>query len=105
MSDEADRYRVVWPQSPRQSAGARLAARPETLDGKRIAFVWDNLFHGDRMFGWLEAVIKARFPKAEFVHWKEFGNTHGPNEREVVAALPQRLRELRVDCAISGVGA
>jgi hypothetical protein len=39
-----------------------------------------------------------------FVSWREFGNTHGSEEREVVAALPKRLRELGVDAVISGMG-
>ena len=35
--------------------------------------------------------------------YSEFGNTHGGEEREVVAALPRRFKELRVDAVISGM--
>jgi hypothetical protein len=37
------------------------------------------------------------------VSWREFGNTHGRDEREVVAALPERLKALGVDAVISGM--
>ena len=33
-----------------------------------------------------------------------FGNTHGSDEREVLEALPDKLRELGVDAVISGMG-
>jgi hypothetical protein len=39
-----------------------------------------------------------------FVHWREFGNTHGADERKVLAELPQKLREMKVDAVISGMG-
>ena len=40
----------------------------------------------------------------QFVSYDEFGNTHGGDEREVVAALPAQLKELEVDAVISGMG-
>ena len=36
--------------------------------------------------------------------YKEFGSTHGGDEREVVASLARRFKELEVDAAISGMG-
>jgi hypothetical protein len=38
------------------------------------------------------------------VSYKEFGNTHGGDEREVVASLPRRFKELGVDAVVSGHG-
>lgn len=99
-----EQYEVLWPRGEQRIKKTPLASRPDTLDGKRIAFVWDYLFRGDMVFSWLEDAIKARYPKAEFVHWREFGNTHGPNEREVVAALPERLKATKADVAISAMG-
>jgi hypothetical protein len=34
----------------------------------------------------------------------EFGNTHGTDEREIVAALPQTLKAKGVDAVVSGMG-
>src|ERR1043166_3394833 len=96
-------YEVYWPRSPRQTNAKSLAARVDTLEGKTVAQLWDDLFRGDEVFALLEEGLKARFPGVKFVSWREFGNTHGNNEREIVAALPERFKALGVDAAISGM--
>lgn len=97
-------YEVLWPRTPRQAKRKTLAPRLTTLEGKTIAQLWDYVFRGDEVFEFLEQGLKARFPGVRFVSWREFGSTHGSDEREVVAALPQRLRELGVDAVVSGMG-
>ena len=104
MSSNDGDYEVLWPRSPRQVKRKALAPRLSTLDGKTIAQLWDYVFRGDEVFEFLEQGLKARFPGVRFVSWREFGSTHGSDEREVVAALPQRLRELGVDAVVSGMG-
>ena len=98
-------YEVFWPRTARQVRRKSLAPRLSTLDGKLVAQLWDFLFRGDEVLALLEEGIKARYPNVRFVSWKEFGNTHGSNEREVVQALPGRLRALGVDAVISGIAA
>ena len=102
--NEDGHYEVLWPRSPRQMKVRPLAERPATLDGKTVAQVWDYLFRGDQVFEILEEGLKQRFPSVRFVSWREFGSTAGKKEREVVAALPQRFKELGVDAVISGMG-
>jgi hypothetical protein len=85
--------------------GKRLAARPASLDGKTVAQLWDYLFRGDEAFAILEEGLRERFPGIRFVSWRELGNTHGSDERAVIAALPQRLKELKVDAVISAMAA
>jgi hypothetical protein len=97
-------YEAYWPRSPRQSRIKPLARRPESLAGKKIAFLWDFLFRGDAVFKLLQQELEKRYPGVTFVDWSEFGNTHGTDERAVVAGLPQRFKELGVDAAISGMG-
>ncbi len=97
-------YEVLWPRSPRQQKVRALAKRPDTLNGKTIAQVWDYLFKGDQIFALLEEGLKQRYPDVKFVSWKEFGSSAGKDEREVVAALPKRFKELGVDAVISGMG-
>ncbi len=97
-------YEALWPRSPRQSKVRPLARRLDTLAGKTIAQTWDYVFRGNEVFEFLEEGIKARFPGVRFVSWREFGNTHGDEERKVVAALPARLKELKADAVISGMG-
>ena len=62
------------------------------------------MFRGNEVFAALEEGLKKRYPGIRFVSYKEFGNTHGGEEREVLAALPRRFKELGIDAAISGMG-
>lgn len=97
-------YEVFWPRSSRQMKKKALAPRPSTLEGKTVVQLWDFLFQGDKVFDALEEGLKARYPGLRFVSWREFGNTHGRDERQVLADLPRRLKELGADAAISGMG-
>ena len=104
MSTNDGYYEVLWPRTPRQVKRKSLAPRLATLEGKTIAQLWDFLFRGEEVFALLEEGLKQRFPGVRFISWKEFGNTHGRNEREVLAGLAQRLKELGADAVISGMG-
>jgi hypothetical protein len=96
-------YEAHWPRSPRQQLMRELAPRLDSLEGKTVAQLWDELFKGDVVFDLLEEGLKQRYPGIRFVSWREFGSTHGGNEREVLAKLPERLRELGVDAVVSGM--
>ena len=100
----AKEYAAFWPRSPRQSKIQPFAKRLESLDGKTVAQLWDFLFRGDEVFDLLEEGLKQKYPRVRFVSWREFGNTHGKDERQLVADLPRRFKELGVDAAISGMG-
>jgi len=97
-------YEALWPRSPRQSKLKPLAPRLSTLEGKTVAQLWDYVFRGDEVYEFLEEGLRTRFPGVRFLSWREFGSTHGSDEREVVAALPRRLQELGADAVISGMG-
>ena len=101
--DSKGLYEVVWPCGERQQAQRPLAKRLETLNGKTIAQLWDFLFAGDETFTVLEGKLRAQYPDVKFVSWREFGTTHGVNEKELLASLPQRFKELGVDAAISSM--
>ena len=96
-------YEVLWPRAARQVKRKALAPRLSSLEGKTVAQLWDFIFRGNEVFDALEEGLKARYPGVCFVSWREFGNTHGSDERQVVAAIPQRLKELGVDAVISGM--
>jgi hypothetical protein len=104
MQQSDGHYEVLWPRGARQVKRKSLARRPESLEGKTIAQVWDYLFRGDEVFAALEEGLRQRFPGVRFISWREFGNTHGSDEREIVAALPEKLRALGADAVISGMG-
>lgn len=96
-------YEVFWPRTPRQTERKTLAPRLSTLNGKTVAQLWDFLFRGDVVFELLEKGLRERFPDVRFINWREFGNTHGNDERAILAGLPARLKELGVDAVISGM--
>lgn len=82
----------------------RSAARLDDLDGKRIGFLWDYLFRGDELFPVLEKELSQRYPGIEIVGYEEFGNTHGSDEVERIAALPEVLTARHIDAVVSGMG-
>mgnify|MGYP006290619663 CR=1 FL=1 len=96
-------YEALWPRSPRQQRTRALAPRLDTLNGKVVAQLWDELFKGDIVFTLLEEGLKQRFPDVKFVSWREFGSTHGANEKAALEALPEKLRAHGVDAVLSGM--
>ena len=98
-------YEAVWPKSPRGVHARALAPRLGDLAGKRIGFLWDYMFRGDELFPVIERELQARFSAVEFVGHDAFGNVHGPEEHQVVGAIPSVIAARGVDAVVSGVGA
>lgn len=96
-------YDVVWPSGERRMAVRPLARRLDTLNGKTVAQLWDFLFAGDEIFAALEEELARTYPDVKWVSWREFGSTHAVNEKELLASLPQRFKDLGVDAAISSM--
>lgn len=99
-----DFHRVVWPRGRRIVERLALAPRLPTLDGKRIAFLWDYVFRGDEIFPIVERELQRRFRHLDVVPWSAFGSIYGGDERQTIAALPERLRQLGIDAVVSAVG-
>jgi hypothetical protein len=95
--------RVLWPRGKKTVEVTPIAGRLSTLEGKTIGELWDDLFRGDEIFPMLEKELAARFPGVKFVPYRVFGSTHGADERNVIARLPESLRERGVDAVISGM--
>ncbi len=95
--------RVVWPRGRRTVHARPIAPRLPSLEGRTIGQLWDDLFRGDEIFPILEREIVRRWPGVTFVPYSVFGSTHGSDERRVLAELPARLRELKIDAVISGM--
>lgn len=97
-------YAALWPRAEKTIEPQPLANRLDTLNGKKVAFVWDYMFRGDEIFPLLQAELTKQFPSVTFVSYEEFGSTHGESERQVLAELPDKLKKLGVDAVISGMG-
>lgn len=97
-------YAVVWPRSEKAVEVKPLARRPDSLDGKKVAFLWDYLFRGDEIWTMLQEELPKRYPGMSFVGHEEFGSTHGDEEHRVLAELPGKLKALGIDAVVSGMG-
>lgn len=97
-------YDVVWPRSALGIQAHRTADRLGTLDGARIGFLWDYVFRGDELFPVLERTLQERFPGLEIVGYDIFGNTHGPDEAQVVGEVASIIAARGVDAVVSGIG-
>jgi hypothetical protein len=97
-------YDVVWPKSALGVQRRKNAARLDSLNGKRVAFVWDYLFRGEEIFPVIERELRRRFDGLEVVNYDAFGNLHGPDEHALVNALPDTLTRYRIDAVVSGNG-
>ena len=97
-------FEVLWPSGPSAIPPIEPAPRLPSLAGKRIGFLWDDMFRGDEIFPLLEAQIRALEPGVEFVGHEQFGAIFGGSEHVVLEELPARLRSLEIDAVISGNG-
>ena len=95
-----NRYEALWPRGRKTQGALAYGQRLKDLSGKRIAELWNGAFRGNEIFPFVEQEMKRRYPGIEFVNYKTFGGIHGTQEREVVAALPEKLKEYRCDAAI-----
>lgn len=101
-------YEALWPLAPREAGDVPERERADTLSGRRVAYLWDELFRGPEMFEVITATARERFgDDVTFVGWEEFGDFHASaaEERRVLGRLPELLREHRVDLVVAAVGA
>lgn len=100
----ASDYEVLWPGGPIGVPVVPPAARPSTLRGKKVAFLWDYMFRGEEVFPAVQAGLEAAFGTVSIVGYDTFGSVFGGDEEAVLHALPDRLRDLGVDAVVCGMG-
>ena len=98
-------YEVVWPSGRFVSEQVDLASGVVDLNGKTVCEIWDGVFKGDKMFPIINEELRRKYPDVRIIDCVTMGNSHGTNEREYVADLPNLLREFSADAVISAVGA
>jgi hypothetical protein len=97
-------YAVVWPRSAKAVEIKPLAKRLDAMDGKTIAFLWDDLFRGDEIWPILKQELSGRHAGVTFVDHDVFGSTHGDDEHRVLAELPEKIKSMKIDAVVSGMG-
>ena len=105
MSEQQALYEVVWPLGKSHWDKRDLNPGLGDLNGKTIAEVWDRVFRGEEIFPAIREAVRKKYPGARFIEYDTFGDTHGVNQKQVLADLPEHLRKHKVDAVISGVGA
>ena len=105
MSEREALYEVVWPLGKPHWDTRDLNPGLGDLNGKTIAEVWDRVFRGEEIFPAIREALRRRYPRVRFVEYETFGDTHGPQQKQVLADVPALLRKHEVDAVISGVGA
>lgn len=98
-------YEVVWPLGKSHGDTRALNERIVDVRGKTICEIWDHVFRGEQIFPIIREAMKKMYPGIRFVEYDQFGDTHGPHQKEVLAALPRLLKQHGCDAVISGVGA
>jgi alcohol dehydrogenase class IV len=97
-------YQVVWPLGKSISQPLELKPRLADLKGKTICELSDYGFRAEEIFPLVRELLSSRYPGVKFVEYQVFGNTHGPQENEIIANLAEKLRQQGCDAVISGVG-
>ena len=95
-------YEVVYPLGKPAQNEMPVAPPLATLAGMTIAELSNHKFNDDYTFGVLACALVKRFPDLKIIPHREFGDTSGPAESEVIQALPEKLKALKVDAVISG---
>jgi hypothetical protein len=98
-------YGVLWPLARKAKGAQSTAQAVGDLSGKTVAELWDFIFRGEIIYPAIRELLRARYPGIKFIEYSEFGNTHGPKQREIVAGLAGKLKALGADAVISGIGA
>ncbi|CAN5905807.1 hypothetical protein BH11PSE3_BH11PSE3_33620 [soil metagenome] len=97
-------YAVVWPRSAKAVEIKPLARRLDTIEGKTIAFLWDDLFRGDEIWPILKEELGRRYANVTFLDHDTFGSTHGDEEHRVLGELPDKIKSMKIDAIVSGMG-
>ena len=98
-------FQVVWPLGKHAYQTRSPNARIPDLRNKVVAETWDYLFRGEEIFPILREELTARFPGIRFIPYDVFGNLHGPQQLELIARVPELLKQHKVDAVISAIGA
>ncbi len=98
-------YHTIWPLARKRGIRAVEVTAVTDLSGKTVAEIWDRLFQGEELYAEVRRHLRARFPGIKFVDYDTFGDIHGPDERNVVAGIADKLKALGCDAAIVGIGA
>ena len=97
-------FEVLWPLGAKSGRAINPAPRLQTLEGKTIGELSNNLFRADILFSELERLLSERYPGIRFVNYDEFGCIHGGQEEATISSLPEKLAQSHCDAVISAVG-
>jgi|SRR5882672_7995252 len=95
-------YKVVNPLGRRAGQRKGHVRHARTLDGLTIGELSNNKFDPEFTFQEIEKALLKRYPTIRFVSHREFGDTYGSRETDVIESLPEKLARFECDAVISG---
>jgi hypothetical protein len=98
-------YDVVWPLGKSTTDLVAMQPRIADLSGTTIAALFHVGFRDGEVLAALQDELSQLYPGIRILTRDVLGDIHGRNEAQVLAGLPDKLREYRVSAAICGVGA
>ena len=102
-------YEAVSPLGESAASGIRMAPRLKTLDGKKVALIWNGGFRGNESFPMIEALLRKRYPTLTVIPYTEFplvtiASLHPESKAKALEDLRAAIREKGCDAAITGNG-
>ena len=97
-------YKVVWPLGKSTCQPVTLKPRPANLNGITVCELSDYGFKAEVIFPILRGLLEQIYPGIKFIEYTAFGNTHGSQEDEIIASLPEKLKKYGCGAVISGIG-
>ncbi|MCL1838840.1 MAG: hypothetical protein FWG47_05945 [Propionibacteriaceae bacterium] len=99
-------YEAVWPLGNQSTGSEEVERLTGGLANARLAFAWDDLFKGDKMWEIIKEELHSKWPTITFFEPTEFDNVHDDLSDDVSCkGLVEQMRELEITAAIIGVGA
>jgi hypothetical protein len=97
-------YKVVWPSGKSTQQPQTLAPRLGSLEGKTICGLSNGRYYFGETWPLIKKLLSERYQGINFVDWDKFDIIPDKDEKEVLKALPEKLRTRGCDAVISGRG-
>ena len=103
-----DKIEVISPVGGGSTEQQGISQRLKTLNGKKVAEMWNGDFKGEFLFPALRDALKERYPEVEVVTYSEFpfSSIRGTpaHQRELDTKMILLAKEKGCDALVSGSG-
>ncbi|HYF17019.1 MAG TPA: hypothetical protein VEA40_04065 [Ramlibacter sp.] len=102
----AEPIEALCPLAEDAQAPAAPARRLDSLDGKTIALLSNDMFRADKVLACVAEEVRRRYPRAKVIPWEEFPRVSAMGDvHRSVAEVTEALRRRRPDAVVASTGA